>query len=86
SGGVTTFDNAAAPGDAAADDTAADGAAAEDYTQVVADRLKAMTLEQKVAQLFMVAPEALVEDIYQVTQAGEMTHEGVTRWPVGGIV
>lgn len=86
SGGGTTFDNAAAPGDAAADDTAADGAAAEDYTQVVADRLKAMTLEQKVAQLFMVAPEALVEDISQVTQAGEMTHEGVTRWPVGGIV
>lgn len=87
SSGGTTFDNAAAPGDTAtAGEGAADGASVEDYTQVVADRLKAMTLEQKVAQLFMVAPEALVEDISQVTQAGEMTHEGVTRWPVGGIV
>ncbi len=51
-----------------------------------AARLSAMTLEQKVAQLFIVAPEALVEDVSQVTQAGDATHAGLTAWPVGGIV
>lgn len=45
-----------------------------------------MTLEQKVAQLFIVTPEALVEGVSQVTQAGDMTREGVTAHPVGGIV
>lgn len=45
-----------------------------------------MSLEQKVAQLFVVAPEALVEDVAQVTAAGDMTHEGVKAHPVGGIV
>ena len=45
-----------------------------------------MTLEQKVAQLFIVTPEALVEGVSQVTQAGDMTREGVAAHPVGGIV
>ena len=52
----------------------------------VDERIGAMTLEQKVAQLFIVTPEALVEGVSQVTQAGEATHEGVTTHPVGGIV
>jgi len=34
----------------------------------------------------VVAPEALVEGVSQVTQAGDATHEGVRTWPVGGIV
>lgn len=45
-----------------------------------------MTLEQKVAQLFIVTPEALVEGVSQVTRAGDMTREGVAAHPVGGIV
>ena len=45
-----------------------------------------MALEQKVAQLFIVTPEALVEGVSQVTQAGDMTREGVAAHPVGGIV
>lgn len=52
----------------------------------VDERIGAMTLEQKVAQLFIVTPEALVEGVPQVTQAGDMTREGVTAHPVGGIV
>lgn len=52
----------------------------------VDERIQAMTLEQKVAQLFIVAPEALVEGVSQVSQAGDMTHEGVKAYPVGGIV
>ena len=66
-------------GDGSPDSIAAVGEAA-------AARLSAMTLEQKVAQLFIVAPEALVEDVSQVTQAGDATHAGLTAWPVGGIV
>lgn len=52
----------------------------------VDERIGAMALEQKVAQLFIVTPEALVEGVPQVTQAGDMTREGVTAHPVGGIV
>ena len=62
------------------EDTAAAARAAVD------ERIGAMTLEQKVAQLFIVTPEALVEGVSQVTQAGDMTREGVTAHPVGGIV
>ena len=50
------------------------------------ERIGAMTLEQKVAQLFIVTPEALVEGVSQVTQAGDMTRDGVAAHPVGGIV
>lgn len=52
----------------------------------VDERIGAMTLEQKVAQLFIVTPEALVEGVSQVTQAGDMTRDGVAAHPVGGIV
>lgn len=65
-------------------DGSPDSVAAVD--EAAAARLSAMTLEQKVAQLFIVAPEALVEDVSQVTQAGDATHAGLTAWPVGGIV
>ena len=63
-----------------------DATSAENDAEVVRSRVDAMTLEQKVAQLFVVAPEALVEDVAQVTAAGDMTHEGVKAHPVGGIV
>lgn len=61
-------------------------AAAVAARAAVDERIGAMTLEQKVAQLFIVTPEALVEGASQVTQAGDMTREGVTAHPVGGIV
>lgn len=61
-------------------------AAAVAARAAVDERIGAMTLEQKVAQLFIVTPEALVEGMSQVTQAGDMTREGVTAHPVGGIV
>lgn len=61
-------------------------AAAVSARAAVDERIGAMTLEQKVAQLFIVTPEALVEGVSQVTQAGDMTREGVTAHPVGGIV
>lgn len=61
-------------------------AAAVAARAAVDERIGAMTLEQKVAQLFIVTSEALVEGVSQVTQAGDMTREGVTAHPVGGIV
>lgn len=61
-------------------------AAAVAVRAAVDERIGAMTLEQKVAQLFIVTSEALVEGVSQVTQAGDMTREGVTAHPVGGIV
>lgn len=61
-------------------------AAAVAARAAVDERIGTMTLEQKVAQLFIVTPEALVEGVSQVTQAGDMTREGVTAHPVGGIV
>lgn len=61
-------------------------AAAVAARAAVDERIGAMTLEQKVAQLFIVTPEALVEGVSQVTRAGDMTREGVTAHPVGGIV
>ncbi len=78
----TTFDEPGQSGEG----EGTEGASTTDVQAVVNERVQAMTLEQKVAQLFVVAPEALVEDVAQVTQAGEMTHAGITAYPVGGIV
>lgn len=46
--------------------------------------LSSWSLEQKVAQLFIVAPEALVEN-NPVVAAGETTQQALTNRPVGGI-
>lgn len=82
-GGSTEVDGSGGEG-------AGDGQNPEDAAAAaraaVDERIGAMTLEQKVAQLFIVTPEALVEGVSQVTQAGDMTREGVTAHPVGGIV
>lgn len=82
-GGPTRVDGSGGEG-------AGDGQNPEDAAAAaraaVDERIGAMTLEQKVAQLFIVTPEALVEGVSQVTQAGDMTREGVTAHPVGGIV
>lgn len=82
-GGSTEVDGSGGEG-------AGDGQNPEDAAAAaraaVDERIGAMTLEQKVAQLFIVTPEALVEGVSQVTQAGDMTRDGVAAHPVGGIV
>lgn len=82
-GGSTEVDGSGGEG-------AGDGQNLEDAAAAaraaVDERIGAMTLEQKVAQLFIVTPEALVEGVSQVTQAGDMTRDGVAAHPVGGIV
>lgn len=82
-GGSTEVDGSGGEG---AGDGQNPEAAAVAARAAVDERIGAMTLEQKVAQLFIVTPEALVEGVSQVTQAGDMTREGVTAHPVGGIV
>ena len=93
-GGSLALGGCAGDGSNGADDSAGEGAgesqgpedAAAAARAAADERIGAMTLEQKVAQLFIVTPEALVEGVSQVTQAGDMTREGVTAHPVGGIV
>ena len=50
-----------------------------------AEKAAALTLEQKVAQLFVVTPEAITE-VGTATQAGEATKEALAAYPVGGLV
>ena len=93
-GGSLVLGGCAGDGSNGADDSAGEGAgesqgpedAAAAARAAADERIGAMTLEQKVAQLFIVTPEALVEGVSQVTQAGDMTREGVAAHPVGGIV
>lgn len=45
-----------------------------------------MTLEEKVAQLFVVLPEALINEVDCVTVAGEATQNAIAEIPVGGFI
>ncbi len=53
--------------------------------EMVEETLAALTLEEKVAQMFIVTPEALT-GVSQVTAAGETTRTRLEQYPVGGIV
>lgn len=48
--------------------------------------LSNMTLEEKVAQMFIVLPESIIEGVDCVTAAGEMTKNAIDDIPVGGFV
>lgn len=63
-----------------------------DSTQNTSDKIDkvqqivdSMSLEDKVAQLFLVKPEAIV-DIGTVTAAGDATKQAIDKTPVGGFV
>lgn len=49
-----------------------------------ADKVASLTLEQKVAQLFIVRPESIT-GVDTATQAGPATEEALQTYPVGGI-
>lgn len=51
----------------------------------VQEKLDEMTLEQKVAQLFVVRPESLT-GVSQVIAAGDATKAALEKMPVGGVV
>ena len=54
-------------------------------TQCVEEILAGLTLQEKVAQLFVVTPEALT-GADSVTMAGETTAAAFSSYPVGGII
>ena len=57
----------------------------EDLEARAAEIVAGMTLKQKVAQLFIISPEALTEyDV--VTAAGRVTKEAYAQYPVGGLI
>lgn len=45
-----------------------------------------LTLEQKVGQLFVVAPEQLLDSYSAVTEVTDELKEGLSQYPVGGII
>lgn len=45
-----------------------------------------MSLEEKVAQLFIICPESIVDGISVVTAAGDTTKEAIDHIPVGGFI
>lgn len=58
----------------------------EDTQHRVEELLSSLSLEEKVAQLFVVLPEQLVGNVSCVTAAGEVTREAINNRPIGGIV
>lgn len=51
----------------------------------VQEKIASMSLEEKVAQLFIITPEALTGSP-AATQAGDATREAFGRYPVGGLI
>ena len=70
-------------------DPEAEGEVEKSPEEILADRvqekLDEMTLEQKVAQLFVVRPESLT-GVSQVIAAGDATKAALEKMPVGGVV
>ena len=58
----------------------------EAETDPVKEVLSAMSLEEKIAQLFIIVPESLVSGVDVVTAAGDATKEAINNTPVGGVV
>lgn len=57
----------------------------DELEQQVEECLKKLSLEEKIAQLFIVLPEALT-GMECVTEAGEITKDAINELPVGGFI
>ena len=57
-----------------------------DLEQRAKEILLTLSLEEKVAQLFIVLPEQLIGNVNRVTAAGDITREAINNRPVGGII
>ena len=55
------------------------------FSEQVMEKLSSMTLEEKVAQMFIISPEMLT-NIEQVNIAGNATANAIATYPVGGLV
>ncbi|MDE7326717.1 MAG: glycoside hydrolase family 3 protein [Lachnospiraceae bacterium] len=65
--------------------TSSRGISVDSEDNRVKELLAGMSLEQKVAQMFMITPEALT-GFTRVTAAGEVTKQCFMRYPVGGVI
>jgi len=54
--------------------------------EIVELRLKNLSLEEKIAQLFILAPEQLVDGYSNITAAGDATKTAFNNRPIGGII
>lgn len=54
--------------------------------QNACEKLSKLTLEERVAQLFIITPESLVGISSRITRAGEITKIAFDKRPVGGII
>ncbi len=59
---------------------------ADEMRAAVRARMQEMSFEQKVAQLFVVAPESLAAGVSPVTQAAEVGQVALADYPVGGFI
>lgn len=59
--------------------------AARGFSDEVEEKLAAMTLEEKVAQMFLTTPESLTQ-MEQVNIAGAGTRSAIGEYPVGGLI
>ena len=53
--------------------------------QKIENMMEQMTIEEKVAQMFIITPEALTK-VQTVQSAGETTKQAIQKYPVGGLV
>ncbi len=51
----------------------------------ISEKISEMSLRDKVAQLFIITPDALTQ-VDEVTMAGDSTKEAINNYPVGGII
>ncbi|MCI5585024.1 MAG: beta-N-acetylhexosaminidase [Lachnospiraceae bacterium] len=58
---------------------------AELLDEIISSRISQMTLEEKVAGLFIVTPESIT-GVGTAVQAGDGTREALEKYPVGGII
>lgn len=56
-----------------------------EFSEEVEEKLASMSMEEKVAQMFLITPEMLME-MDQVTVAGKKTQDAINAYPVGGLV
>lgn len=69
-----------------AGDSAAETASEEELLQEkIEQKIAAMTTEEKVAQLFMITPEALT-GYSTVTAASDVSRQALQQYPVGGLI
>lgn len=74
------------PGDGQMGSQAGEPRGADEGEERIQEYLASMTLEEKVAQLFVVLPESLIDGVSCVTAAGETTRKAINDIPVGGFI